>query len=178
MGLRSDELRGKLEVDSPASLLDLIMKCMDVDPHRRPTAKQLLRSPFFTLSPQVQTRATNLVFSLIRKPPISVFVDSVFGTLFRSIEAERKINPINVPSLDTAADVLNYFLNKDSSGVSISFPIEDASFPEIVDEIFVQNIFDGIVDFVIDRLHVRFEFEDEIAEDRPFSSFGTYTKNS
>lgn len=169
MTAKNDELRVLAEVDSKSSFFDIITSCLDIDPSRRPTAAQLLALPFFNIQSQMLNRARGFAYTMIRHVPLSIFVDSVFGTLCNFIDGEFEMQTTNIPTLETAVDILNYFINLWGSGVNISFPIEDSSVPNIVEEIFTQNIFDRIVDYVIKRLRMRFESETNIREDIPFN---------
>ena len=169
MAAKGEELRVLIDVQCPVSPMDIIAKCLDVDPQRRPSAFDLLRSPFFAMTQQAKSRAENLTFSIVRKPPVSILVDAVFRALCQRIEDEIVIDPLNLPTLETAVDILNYFINKDDSGVNIALPLEEGCSEEITNEIFNQNMFDRIVRYVINRLHKRFEFELDVESDRPFT---------
>lgn len=171
---KSAALSASLQISSHSSLFDVAIACLDIDPSRRPTAKQLLDLPFFCLPPREKRNAENIGFSLIRKIPLPIFTDSIFTTLFTLIEKEKEENPRNIPILEIAIDIINYFINinnnpKLSSLIKIKFPIDEAHISEIVNEIFRQNIFDKIVDYVIGRLQAIFEFEVGIESDRIFT---------
>lgn len=162
------ELKAYLDIECSSSFYHVCLSCLDIDPARRPTAKQLLDLPFFNLTQLLVKRARTHGYNILRSVKLPIFVDSVFGTLFNFIEDELRNDSTNVPSLRIAVNILNYFLNSASSGVQISFPVEDRAMPEIIEEVFRQKIFDKIVSYVVNRLYLRFERELKIESDEPF----------
>lgn len=167
--VKNHELEASLQIKSRSSLFDIAVSCLDINPSRRPTAKQLLELPFFSFTPYDLRNARNVGFSLIRKVPLPIFTDSIFKNLFLIIEQERNQNPRNIPILETVIDIINFFINRNASGIRIAFPIDEQSVKEIEKEIFRQNVFDKIVDYVIGQLQVNFEFDSEIHADRTFT---------
>lgn len=166
---KSAALSATLQISSQSSLLDIAIACLDIDPSRRPTAKQLLNLPFFNFNMQEKRNAENIGYSLIRKIPLPIFTDSIFATLFSFIEREKDENPREIPTLEIAVDIINYFINRKKSGIKIDFPIDESRINEVVSEIFRQDIFDKIVHYVIGKLQAIFEFEVGIQSDRTFT---------
>jgi len=165
-----EALYALLEIDSPSSLYDIVLLCLDMDPSRRPTARQLLNHPFFYLTPSTIKRAQTLALSQVLSVPLSVFVNGVFGTLISRIEYEFQSKCAEIPSIDTAVNVLSYFLNKSNNKYHIKFPISDLRLHQVVEEVFEQHIFDQIVVYVIKRLRQRFENGEKVINDEPFLS--------
>ncbi|OHT09582.1 IQ calmodulin-binding motif family protein [Tritrichomonas foetus] len=162
------ELETLLQITSKSSLLEVAVACLDIDPIRRPTAKQLLDLPFFKLSPQTIQNAGNIGYSLIRKIPLPIFTEAFFTSLLSMIEKERNEDPRDIPTLETAIDIINFFINKNSSGIKLEFPIDEGKVNEVTDEIFKQDIFEKILGYVMGRLQINFEYIIDIKTDIPF----------
>ena len=163
-----EKLQSILEIDSNYSLLDITVACLDLDPERRPTVRQLLDSPFFNLTASLCGRAKTISQSILYNIPLSIFVNGVFGTLCSSIEDELHLDPSNAPTLVTAVQILDEFLNPGRT--DIHFPIDTNSTSKVVNEVFEQHFFDQIVSYVINCLSKRFELGDDVKEDDAFTS--------
>ncbi|EAY22477.1 IQ calmodulin-binding motif family protein [Trichomonas vaginalis G3] len=165
---KNDVLHKLLEIDSITSLFDIVTACLDFDPERRPTVRQLLDHPFFNIPLGLCNRAKANAVNIVHSTPYSIFVSAIFGNLCNHIENELKINPASAPTLLTAVNILDAFINPTDS--NIPFPIENHSTATIVNEVFDQEYFDRIVNYVINCLSLRFERGEDVKEDAAFSA--------
>lgn len=165
---KNDVLHKMLEIDSNTSLFDVVSSCLDFDPERRPTVRQLLDHPFFNISVNLCNRAKVNALAIVHSTPYSICVKAIFGNLVLHIENELKVDPARAPTLVTAVNILDAFLNPNET--NIPFPIASSSAANIVNEVFEQDYFDKIVDYVIHCLSLRFERGEDVKEDQPFSA--------
>lgn len=167
---KNRDLVSLIDVQSEFSLMEICRTCMDVNPKKRPTAKQLLIHPFFNLAKIMVKRARKSAAAFVQRVPVPILVDGIFYTLLNDIEEEMLIKEgIKSPSLAVAVNILNYFINpNDEFEMKIQFPIDTKVKNEIVDEVFNQQIFDKMVSFVIDHLHARSDDLLDIENDMPF----------
>lgn len=159
-----------IDVQSQFSLMEICRTCMDTNPKKRPTAKQLLIHPFFNLAKILVKRARKSAASFVQRVPVPLLVDGIFYTLLNDVEEEMSTKlEKKSPSLTVAVNILNYFINpNDEFEMKIQFPIDTKVKNEIVDEVFNQQIFDKMVSFVIHHLHARSEDVLDIENDMPF----------
>ena len=163
------ELKMVLDIESSVSMWDVCRRCLDIDPARRPTSKQLLETAFFNIPAGLAKRTQTLARLVIRQPSLSLFVDSVFGTLLESVQRELQEDHLEMPTLNLMVNVLGYFLAPDDASKQlISFPVYDKTVHDVVVTIFQEKIFDRIVELVINRLEQRIEKEGKITTDKPF----------
>ncbi|OHS96460.1 IQ calmodulin-binding motif family protein [Tritrichomonas foetus] len=188
-----------IDVDSSFSMKEIVRCCLDVNPRRRPSAKQLLQHPFFNLPQFLVKRARNYASNIVRKVPVPLLVDGIFFTLFDKIKEEmeesdsyeikqeklsnkdnQRGNVKNyeneiykgskVSSLNVAVNILNYFLNPSrKQNVRLKFPIDEKMKNELVEEVLNQNIFNRMALHVVHHLQSRFEIERKIDEDMAFN---------
>lgn len=159
-----------IDVQSEFSLMEICRTCMDINPKKRPTAKQLLFHPFFNLGKILVKRARKSASAFVKRVPVPLLVDGIFYTLLNDVEEEMSVKDgIKSPSLSVAVNILNYFINpNDDFEMKIQFPIDTKVKNEIVEEVFNQHIFDKMVSFVIDHLHARSVDVLNIENDMPF----------
>ena len=166
---KGNELENAFAIYSKSSLMDVAISCLDIDPLRRPTAKQLLELPFFKFTPQGMKNAQHIGFSLIRKIPISFVADTIFTKLPTLIEKTSSNDPLNVQVLESSIDIVNFFINKDDSGVKLILPIDQTKLKKISNVIYKQNFFDKIISYVMEYLQYSFEKNVNVKSDILFS---------
>lgn len=166
---KQGDLKMVLDIESPVSMWDVCRVCLDIDPSKRPTAKKLLEMAFFNLPSGLAERTHKLARLVLRRPSLSLFVDSVFGTLLDSVERELREDNLEMPTLNLVVNILGYFLAPDDeSRQLITFPVYDKTVHDVLITIFREKIFDRIVELVINRLEQRIEKEGKITTDKPF----------
>lgn len=160
-----------IDVESNFSLMEIIRNCMDLNPRKRPTARQLLMHPFFNLAHVLVKRARNFAHTFIKRAPVPLLIDGIFNTLFDKIQDEinDKERYNKSPSLSRAVKIFHYIFNPNEKlDVRIQLPIDEKMKIKIIEEIFNHQLFAKMVSFVIDHLHTRTENEKKFDDDPPF----------
>jgi serine/threonine protein kinase len=134
---------GKGATDETRAFLEIIAGCLQIDPAKRPTVDQLLRTAPFNQSAQSDE---NVIDQYTRKPHPNIFAAQFFVPIL------RELNEANFPF---AMGMLSALLFKDQrleDDQRYAFPLDSRANEKVISALFQMKFMDLIVRFVVKRL--------------------------
>ena len=140
----------KVNYDESRVFIEIIASCLQIDPSKRPTVEDLLRTYPFN-----QTMQVNEIFDqYMRRPDPNIFVSQFFSPVLRTL------NENNFHFVLGIISSLMFYEDRSEEDKQYSFPLDTRSTERVIESLFQLKFIDKIVLFVLEILESRITYTD------------------
>ena len=140
----------KIQYDESRLFLEIIASCLQIDPEKRPTIEQLLRTYPFNQTNQIG----DILDQYMRQPNPKVFVREFFKPSLDNLTYESFPFTLGI----IGALIFHEEMAEEDAGYS--FPLDTRAAEQVISALFDVNFIDQLVVFVLGRIESRITYSD------------------
>ena len=129
----------KVNYDESRVFIDIIASCLQVDPEKRPTVEELLKTYAFNQTSQI----SEIMDNYMRTPDPNVFVAQFFTPVLNHLTEETFHYAIGIVSS------LLFFENPIEDDSAYAFPLDSKATEKVITSLFEVKFVEKLVDFVL-----------------------------
>ncbi|OHT13846.1 IQ calmodulin-binding motif family protein [Tritrichomonas foetus] len=129
----------KVNYDEARVFIEIISSCLQIDPEKRPTVEELLKTYPFNQTSQV----SDIFDSYMRSPDPNIFVSQFFSPILNSL------NEINFRFTMGIISSLMFYEDRAEEDIQYSFPLDTRASESVIASLFQLKFMDKIVSFVL-----------------------------
>ena len=142
----------KLNYDESKIYLEIISSCLQIDPAKRPTVEELLRTYPFNQATQIG----DFLSSYMRMPNPNVFASQFFSPVLRNL------GEATFPFAMGIITALLFHDEMNDEDVAFSFPLDSRASERVITALFDLKFMDRIVEHVLNEIDSRIQATDVI----------------
>lgn len=142
----------KLNYDESKLYIEIIAACLQIDPKKRPTAEELLRTYPFNQTNQIG----DILDNYMRTPNANVFMSQFFVPV---------LNELNEATFPFALGIISALLFHEESNeedIGYAFPLDSRSAERVITALFDLKFMDTLVTFILKRVEKNIQLTDVI----------------
>lgn len=132
----------KATFDESKMFIDIIASCLQIEPEKRPTVEQLLKSYPFNQTAQIN----DILDNYMRTPDPNVFVAQFFQPVL------NKLNEETFPFAMGIISALLFFQEKIDDDAPYAFPLDPRATEKVISSLFQLKFVDKLVSFVLKQI--------------------------
>lgn len=140
----------KLNYDESRLFIEIIAACLQIDPSKRPTAEELLRTYPFNQTNQIG----DILDNYMRTPNANVFVSQFF------VPVLGELNETTFPFSLGIISALLFHEENNEEDIGYAFPLDSRSAERVISALFDLKFMDRIVNFILSRVEKKIQLSD------------------
>lgn len=140
----------KLNYDESRLFIEIIAACLQIDPKKRPTAEELLRTYPFNQTNQIG----DILDNYMRTPNANVFVSQFF------VPVLSELNETTFPFSLGIISALLFHEENNEEDIGYAFPLDSRSAERVISALFDLKFMDRLVNFILKRVENRIQLAD------------------